>query len=157
VVAIDVNHGHLAVAAVAPDGNVLGAPATVGLDLAGLPATTRDGHLRAAISTLIATAKAHGARAIVIEDLDFADARAEGRERVGRRPSRGRRGRDFRRAVCGIPTARLRDRLTQMASNAGLSVIVVDPAYTSRWGPSTGCGRCGSISRRRPVTTRQRW
>jgi IS605 OrfB family transposase len=134
VVAIDVNHGHLAVAAVAPDGNMLGAPATVGLDLAGLPATTRDGHLRAAISTLIATAKAHGARAIVIEDLDFAEARAEGRERAGSRPSRGRRGRDFRRAVGGIPTARLRDRLTQMASNAGLSVIVVDPAYTSRWG-----------------------
>ena len=35
--------------------------------------------------------------------------------------------------VAGIPTAKLRDRLTQMASNAGLSVIVIDPAYTSRW------------------------
>ncbi|HEY6314474.1 MAG TPA: hypothetical protein VIY52_27265 [Streptosporangiaceae bacterium] len=88
VVAIDVNHGHLAVAAIAPDGNMLGAPATVGLDLAGLPATTRDGHLRAAISALIAVAKARGARAIVIEDLDFADARAEGRERAGSRRNR---------------------------------------------------------------------
>jgi hypothetical protein len=36
--------------------------------------------------------------------------------------------------VAGIPTARFRDRLVQMASNAGLSVIVADPAYTSRWG-----------------------
>jgi len=35
--------------------------------------------------------------------------------------------------VCGIPTGKLRDRLVQMAGNAGLSVIVVDPAYTSRW------------------------
>ena len=134
VVAVDVNHGHLAAAVIAPDGNVLGVPATIGLDLAGLPSATRDGHLRAAISVLIATAKARGARALVIEDLDFAAARAEGRERADRRPSRGRRGRDFRRAVCGIPTARLRDRLVQMAANASLSVIVVDPAYTSRWG-----------------------
>ncbi|MGH3258363.1 MAG: IS200/IS605 family accessory protein TnpB-related protein, partial [Streptosporangiaceae bacterium] len=133
VVAVDVNHGHLATAVVAPDGNILGAPATIGLDLAGLPSATRDGHLRAAISSLIATARACGARAIVIEDLDFAQARAEGRERAGSRPSRGRRGRAFRRAVAGIPTGKLRDRLVQMADNAGLSVIVADPAYTSRW------------------------
>ena len=134
VVAIDVNHGHLAVAVIAPDGNVLGAPTTMPLELAGLPSDTRDGRLRAAISALIATARARGARAIVIEDLDFAAARAEGRERAASRPSRGRRGRDFRRAVHGLPTARLRDRLVQMACNAGLSVIVIDPAYTSRWG-----------------------
>jgi IS605 OrfB family transposase len=134
VVAVDVNVGHLAVAVVAADGNVIGTPATVGLDLAGLPATTRDGRLRAAISGLIATAGQHGARAIVIEDLDFAQARAEGCEHHGSRPSRGGRGRGFRRAVADIPTARFRDRLVQMAANAGLPVIVVDPAYTSRWG-----------------------
>ncbi len=115
VVAVDVNHGHLAAAVIAADGNILGAPATIGLDLAGLPAATRDGHLRAAISTLIATARAAGAHAIVIEDLDFAQARAEGRERHGSRPSRGKRGRAFRRAVAGIPTGKLRDRLVQMA------------------------------------------
>ena len=132
-VAIDVNHGHLAAAVVARDGNILGAPATIALDLAGLPAGTRDGHLRAALTTIIATARAHGARAIVIEDLDFAQARTQGRERDGSRPCRGRKGRRFRRAVCGIPTGRLRDRLVQMARHAGLYVIVVDPAYTSRW------------------------
>ena len=134
VLAVDVNHGHLAVAAVAPDGNILGIPATIGLDLAGLPATARDGRLRAAVTTLIATAREHGARAVVIEDLKFAAARAEGRERYGSRPSHGRRGRAFRRLVSGIPTGKFRDRLAQMAANAGLSVIVVDPAYTSRWG-----------------------
>jgi IS605 OrfB family transposase len=134
VVAVDVNHGHLAAAVIAPDGNVLGTPATIVLALAGLPSATRDGHLRAAISALIAAAKACGARAIVIEDLDFAAARAEGCEWAGRRPSRGPRGRDFRRAVSGIPTGKLRDRVVQMAANAGLRVIVVDPAYTSCWG-----------------------
>ena len=96
VVAVDVNAGHLAVAAVAADGNVVGVPATVPLELAGLPGTTRDGRLRAAISSLIATARVHGVGAIVIEDLDFAEPRAEGRERQGNRPSRGRRGRAFR-------------------------------------------------------------
>jgi hypothetical protein len=62
VVAIDVNHGHLDAAVIAPDGNVLGIPATTGLDLAGLPSATRDGHLRAAITGLIATAEEYGAR-----------------------------------------------------------------------------------------------
>jgi hypothetical protein len=134
VVAVDVNISHLAVAVVAADGNLLGPPRTVPLELAGLPAATRDGRLRCAISGLIATARRHGARAIVIEDLDFTAARAEGRERTGSRPSRGRRGRGFRRAVAGIPTGKFRDRLVQMTANAGLSVIVADPAYTSRWG-----------------------
>jgi len=134
VVAVDVNAGHLAVAVVAPDGNVLGVPFTVPLDLAGLPAASRDGRLRNAISTLIATAREHGARAIAIEDLHFTAARAEGRERTGSRPSRGKRGRAFRHTVSGIPTARFRDRLVQMTANAGLHVIVADPAYTSKWG-----------------------
>ena len=62
VVAVDVNAGHLAVAVVSADGNVLGAPFTVPLDLAGLPAATRDGRVRSAVSRLIATAKQHGAR-----------------------------------------------------------------------------------------------
>ena len=134
VVAVDVNASHLAVAVVAADGNVLGTAATVPLDLAGLPAATRDGRLRNAVSGLIATARQHSARAVVIEDLDFAEARAEGRERYGSQPSRGRRGRAFRRAVAGIPTGKFRDRLVQMTANAGLAVVVADPAYTSRWG-----------------------
>lgn len=133
VVAADVNCGHLAVAVVAPDGNILSTPANIGLDLAGLPAATRDGHLRAAITSLIATAREHRARALVIENLDFTEARAEGRERAGNRPSRGRRGRRFRQSVAGIPTGRFRDRLVQMAANAGLSIIIIDPAYTSPW------------------------
>jgi hypothetical protein len=133
VVAVDVNAGHLAVAVVAPDGNVTGTPFTIPLELAGLPAPARDGRVRAAVSALIATVRDHGARAVVIEDLAFTEARCEGRERTGSRPSRGRRGRGFRRLVAGIPTARFRDRLVQMTANAGLSVVVVDPAYTSRW------------------------
>lgn len=129
---MDVNIGHLAAAVIMADGNPAGVPFTIPLDLAGLPATARDGQLRTAISTLIAVAKSRGARAVVIEDLDFAEARAEGRERTGNRPSRGRCGKTFRRATSGIPTGKFRDRLTQMTANAALAVV--DPAYTSRWG-----------------------
>jgi IS605 OrfB family transposase len=132
-VAVDVNAGHLAVAVLTPDGNVTGTPFTIPLELAGLPATARDGRVRAAVSALIATAREHGARAVVIEDLDLTEARSEGREKTGNRPSRGRRGRGFRHLAAGIPTARFRDRLVQMTASAGLSVVVVDPAYTSRW------------------------
>lgn len=134
IVAVDVNHGHLAAAALDPDGNIRGQPETIPLELAGLPAATRDGHLRAAISRIIHLAQAHGAAAVVIENLNFADARAEGREHAGNRPQRGHQGRRFRRLVAGIPTAGVRDRLTQMTCNAGLWVVAVDPAYTSRWG-----------------------
>jgi IS605 OrfB family transposase len=133
VIAVDVNAGHLAAAVAAPDGNVLGEPFTIPLELAGLPATARDGRIRAAITQVINTAKTAGARAVVIENLDFKEARDEGRERTGNRPSHGKRGRAFRRLIAGIPTACFRDRLVQMTANAGLSVVVVDPAYSSRW------------------------
>jgi IS605 OrfB family transposase len=134
VLAVDLNHGFLAAHAVTPDGNPARPPVTIPLPLSGLPASQRDGRLRAAISAVIGLARQRGCRAIVIEDLDFADAREHGRERHGSRPSRGARGRRYRALVAGLPTGRFRDRLVQMAANAGISVISVDPAYTSRWG-----------------------
>lgn len=74
-----------------------GPPVTIPLVLAGLSASQRDGRLRAAISKLIKLARQHGCLAVVIEDLNFTDAREQGRERYGTRPSRGRSGRSFRR------------------------------------------------------------
>ena len=134
VLAIDLNHGHLAACVVDVSGNPVGVPFTVPIELSGLPASTRDGHLRAGISALIAAAVTTRCSAIVIEDLDFAAQREAGRELVGRRPSRGKRGRAFRRMVAGLPTGKFRERLVQMAANRGLAVIAVDPAYSSKWG-----------------------
>ena len=134
MVAVDMNAGHLAAWVITPDGNPVGPPVTIALELAGLPATARDGRVRAAISGLIRLAREHGCRATVIEDLDFAENRELGRERTGGRPSRGRQGSRYRALVAGIPTGKFRDRLVQMTHNAGLAVIAVDPAYTSRWG-----------------------
>ena len=84
MLAVDLNHGHLAVWALTPDGNPAGPPVTVSLALSGWPASQRDGRLRAAISAVIGLARQRGCRAIVIEDLDFADARGQGRERPRR-------------------------------------------------------------------------
>jgi hypothetical protein len=130
VVAVDLNADHLACWTIDHHGNPVGPPVIILLDLAGLPQATRDGHRRAAISQVCALARAHGVQAIAIEDLGFADARAAGRETLGR----GRRGKRRRRAIAGIPTGRFRDRLVQMAHNQGLWVVAADPAYTSRWG-----------------------
>jgi hypothetical protein len=130
VLAIDLNAGHLACWQVNQDGNPVGVGITIPLALEGLPASTRDGRLRAAISTLLDLAHGRGCSAVGIENLDFADVRHAGRERLGR----GRRGKRFRRVVAGIPTGQFRERLTQMAANRGLVVVAMDPGWTSTWG-----------------------
>ena len=80
--------------------------------------------MRAAITTLLDTAAHAGCTAVVIENLDFADARATGRDTMGR----GKRGKRFRRTVAGIPTAKFRNRLTSMAARRGIAIIGVDAA-----------------------------
>jgi hypothetical protein len=129
-VAVDLNAGHLDGWVLDPSGNPVGEPATIALDLDGLPASTRDGRLREAVAAIIRLAKAHGCRSITVENLDFADARQVGRETLGR----GRRGKAFRRTVAGMPTRAFRDLLVGMAANADLWVVAVDPGWTSTWG-----------------------
>ena len=130
IIGVDLNADHLTAGIIDQSGNPVGTPTIIPLLVAGLPATVRDGHLRAAISELLNQADAAGAGAIAIENLNFADARATGRETMGR----GARGKKFRHTVAGIPTGQFRNRLTAMAANRGIYVIAVDPAYTSQWG-----------------------
>ncbi len=122
LLAVDLNHDHLAAWIVTPAGNPAGPPVTIVLQLAGLPASQRDGRIRAAISGPLRTAREHRCAAIAVEDLSFTDAREQGREWHGNRPSRGKRGRGYR-LLAGIPTGKFRARLAQMAANAGLAVI----------------------------------
>jgi hypothetical protein len=130
VLAVDLNAGHLACWQIDTDGNPIRTGIDIPLALEGLPVSTRDGRLRGAISRLLNLADQRGCTAIGIENLDFTDIRASGRETMGR----GRRGRRFRRVVAGIPTRQFRARLIQMAANRGIAVVAVDPAWTSRWG-----------------------
>jgi hypothetical protein len=126
---VDLNGDHLACWVLAPDGNPLGDSIRIETGQQGSTGT-RDGHLRSAITALLDLAQVHSCSSITIEDLNFADARATGRETMGRGP----RGRRFRRTVSGIPTAKFRGRLTGMAANRGIYIVAVDPAYTSKWG-----------------------
>jgi IS605 OrfB family transposase len=130
VLGVDLNADHLAACVLDCSGNPIAEPVSIGVETAGLRASRRDGRVRAAISGLLELAGHHNCGAIVVENLDFADARATGRDTLGRGP----RGKRLRRTVAGIPTGRFRERLTSMASHRGISVIGVDPAYTSRWG-----------------------
>ena len=130
VLGVDLNADHLACSVLDPSGNPVGDPVTIGVDTDGLPASRRDGRVRAAITALLDAATHAQCAAVVIENLNFTDARATGRDMMGR----GTRGKRFRRTVAGIPTARFRTRLTSMSTRRGIAIIAVDAAYTSKWG-----------------------
>jgi hypothetical protein len=130
VLGVDLNADHLACFVLDGSGNPIGEPKTVQLPTAGLPTMRRDGRLRAAITTLLDFSEHSGCSAVVVENLDFSDARADGRETLGR----GQHAKRLRRTIAGIPTGQFRNRLTAMAARRGVAVIGVDAAYTSRWG-----------------------
>ena len=127
--AVDLNAGHLAAWVITSDGNPLGDPITIPYDTCGT-AGHNNASLRHAITKLLNIAVNYRCGSISSENLNFVDARASGRETMGR----DKRGKQFRQTVASIPTAAFRDLLTSMAYNAAIAVIAVDPAYTSKWG-----------------------
>ncbi|MGW2462517.1 IS200/IS605 family accessory protein TnpB-related protein [Streptomyces sp. NPDC001356] len=124
VIGVDTNADHLAAWLLDEHGNPVGSPRRFDYDLTGT-APHRDAQLRHALTRLLHWAQATGVQAIAIEDLDFTDSTT--REKHGRKKK-------FRQLVSGIPTGKLRARLLSMCAEAGISVIAVDPAYTSMWG-----------------------
>ncbi|MQY40327.1 hypothetical protein SRB17_83600 [Streptomyces sp. RB17] len=124
VIGVDTNADHLAAWLLDEHGNPTGAPRRFDYDLTGT-ADHRDAQLRHALTRLLHWARDCGVQAIAIEDLDFTDSKT--REKHGRRKR-------FRQLISGIPTGKLRARLLSMCAEAGISVIAVDPAYTSMWG-----------------------
>jgi IS605 OrfB family transposase len=123
---IDHNVDHFAGWLIDRHGNPVGRPDRFPIDNSG-SVPRRDAQVRHAVSQIIRRAKALGAVAIAIEDLDFETQREE----LG---WGGSRGRGFRRIVSGMPTANFAVRLAAMAGRAGLPVVAVDPRYTSQWG-----------------------
>ncbi|WP_406471553.1 transposase [Streptomyces hirsutus] len=124
VIGVDLNADHLAAWRLDAHGNPTGSPRRFFFDLTG-PAGHRDAQVRHTLTRLLHWTRSCGVRAIAVEDLDFAAEKT--REKHGRK-------RRFRRLVSGLPTGRLRARLTSMADQTGITIIAVDPAYTSRWG-----------------------
>ncbi|MER5691328.1 IS200/IS605 family accessory protein TnpB-related protein [Streptomyces mirabilis] len=124
VIGVDMNADHLAAWRLDVHGNPIGAPRRFFYALSG-SATHRDAQVRHALTRLLHWVRACGVKAIAIEDLDFTADKT--REKHGRRKR-------FRQVISGMPTGRLRARLTSMADQTGIAIIAVDPAYTSRWG-----------------------
>jgi IS605 OrfB family transposase len=126
VVGVDLNDGHIALRRLDEHGNPVGAARRINIDLTGSTGR-RDAQVCHAITQLVRYTRRHGIAAIAVEDLNFADARATGRETMGR----GGRRKRFRKTVAGIPTAVFRNRLAAMASAAGIELWAVNPAYSS--------------------------
>ncbi|MCX5169662.1 IS200/IS605 family accessory protein TnpB-related protein [Streptomyces antibioticus] len=124
VIGVDTNADHLAAWRLDTHGNPMGRPRRFSYDLSG-NAQHRDAQVRHALTRLLNWAKTCGVKAIAVEDLDFQADKT--REKHGRK-------RRFRHLVSGMPTGRLRDRLTSMADATDIAIIAVDPAYTSKWG-----------------------
>ncbi|MFC5959415.1 IS200/IS605 family accessory protein TnpB-related protein [Streptomyces pratens] len=124
VIGVDMNADHLAAWRLDVHGNPTGSPRRFFYDLSGI-AGHRDAQVRHALTRLLHWARACGVRAIAVEDLDFTAEKT--REKHGR-------NKWFRRLVSGLPTGRLRARLTSMADAMGIAIVAVDPAYTSKWG-----------------------
>ncbi|WP_409472880.1 IS200/IS605 family accessory protein TnpB-related protein [Streptomyces sp. HC307] len=123
LIGVDTNADHLAAWRLDAHGNPVGEPRRFDYDLTG-EAPHRDAQVRHALIRLLHWAKRHGL-SIAIENLDFTADNT--REKHGRQKR-------FRRLVSGLPTAKLRSRLVSMAAELGITVVAVDPAYTSRWG-----------------------
>jgi len=95
---VDLNDGHLDACVLDASGNPVGAPVSIEVATAGLRAAHRDGRVRAAITAVLDHAQNGGCGAVVVENLDFADARATGRDTLGR----GKGGKRLRRTFAGI-------------------------------------------------------
>ncbi|WPW32105.1 transposase [Streptomyces atratus] len=124
VIGVDTNADHFAAYRLDTHGNPIGEPRRFHYALSGT-ANHRDAQIRHAITQVLHWAKSIGVNAVAIEDLDFTAETT--REKHGRKKR-------FRQLISGIPTGRLKARIVSMAAETGLSIVAVDPAYTSQWG-----------------------
>ncbi|MFD6905565.1 IS200/IS605 family accessory protein TnpB-related protein [Streptomyces sp. NPDC058726] len=123
IIGVDTNADHFAAWRLDTHGNPTGEPRRFSYDLDG-SAAHRDAQVRHALIRLLHWARREGV-SLAVEDLDFTAEKT--REKHGRKKR-------FRRLISGMPVARLRARLVGMAAELGVGIVVVDPAYTSRWG-----------------------
>ncbi|WP_330331728.1 transposase [Streptomyces sp. NBC_00536] len=124
MIGVDTNADHFAAYRLDAHGNPVGDPRRFFYDLSGT-ADHRDAQIRHAITQILHWAERSGVAAIAIENLDFTAEKT--REKHGRKKR-------FRQLISGIPTGKLKARLVSMAAEMDISIVAVDPAYTSMWG-----------------------
>ncbi|MEV0300885.1 IS200/IS605 family element transposase accessory protein TnpB [Streptomyces prasinus] len=123
LIGVDTNADHLAAWRLDQHGNPVGEPRRFFYDLSG-NTQHRDAQVRHALTRLLHWAARHHL-SVAVEDLDFTGETT--REKHGHRKR-------FRKLISGMPVARLRARLVSMAAELGITIVAVDPAYTSMWG-----------------------
>ncbi|MCP3766013.1 MULTISPECIES: IS200/IS605 family element transposase accessory protein TnpB [unclassified Streptomyces] len=123
LIGVDTNADHLAAWRLDQHGNPVGEPRRFFYDLSG-NTQHRDAQVRHALTRLLHWAARHHL-SVAVEDLDFTGETT--REKHGHRKR-------FRKLISGMPVARLRARLVGMAAELGVTIVAVDPAYTSMWG-----------------------
>lgn len=144
---VDLDDGHVDAAVIDPHGNGIGVPRRLGFRIDGAPGH-RDAQIRHVVTRLLHAAGKAGCASISIENLGFEDARATGRETMGR----GTGGKRFRRTVAGLPTAQFRDRLAAMAATAGIAGSLSTRHIPPAGADSMGCPPCRlSIRRWTPI------
>ncbi|MDI3423927.1 transposase [Streptomyces luteolus] len=124
MVGVDTNADHFAAYLLDQHGNPISDPRRFYYDLSG-SADHRDAQVRHALTQLLHWTNQAGAKAIGIENLDFAAEKT--REKHGRKKR-------FRQLISGMPTGKLKARIVSMAAEHGIAIVAVDPAYTSMWG-----------------------
>jgi IS605 OrfB family transposase len=142
LIGVDTNADHLAAWRLDEHGNPVGEPRRFDYDLSGT-AQHRDAQVRHALIRLLHWTARHKL-AIAIENLDFGSEKT--REKHGRRKR-------FRNLISGMPVSKLRGRLGTMAAELGITIVAVDPAYTSKWGAQHW--QKPLTTTRRPVTGHQ--
>ena len=124
--AVDLNADHIAGWVIAPDGNPVGDPITIAYTSNGTTGQN-SASLRYALKQLLDIAVTYGCGSIACEDLNFADARATGRETMGT----GKRGKQFR-------TDRFVDANSEVPGSARLNGVQSRGCYYR-------CGPCVHI------------
>ena len=128
-------------------GNPTGNPRRFFYDLSGT-AQHRDAQVRHALTRLLHWAQTCGVKAIAVEDLDFTADKT--REKHGRK-------RRFRQLISGMPTGRLRARLTSMPTTPASRSSPSTRPTPAAGAPSTGKSPSPATTERPLATTRQPW
>jgi IS605 OrfB family transposase len=125
MVGVDLNSGHLDAWRIDQSGNPVGRDRNIPMFTSGLSAGKRSANIRQAIKELLDYVIETNAGTLVIENLNFEDETS--REKHGH-------NKKFRNLIAGFPTAQFAGLVVRMGARRGVTVVAVNPKYTSKHG-----------------------
>jgi IS605 OrfB family transposase len=125
MVGVDLNGGHLDAWRIDQSGNPVGREKAIPMFTSGLNAGKRNANIRQAIKELLDYVIETNAGTLVIENLNFEDETS--REKHGH-------NKKFRNLIANFPTAQFARLVVRMGAKRGVTVVAVNPKYTSKHG-----------------------